>query len=114
MPPIRSQSSRNPIEQEGRILAIKTIKDQKVSSPREAARHFKVQETSLRRRLGGVQNRAISRANSHKLTETEEESLQKWILSSDSRGSAPQPSSDGESSRKSAELPRFFRSAKTG
>ena len=46
-------------------------------------------ETSLRRRLSGVQNRASSRANSHKLTEIEEESLEKWILSIDRRGGAP-------------------------
>ena len=49
-------------------------------------------ETSLRRRLSGVQNRAISRANSHKLTEIEEESLKKWILSMDRRRGAPRPS----------------------
>ena len=36
--------------------------------------------------------RAETRANSHKLTEIEEESLQKWILSMDSRGAAPRPS----------------------
>jgi hypothetical protein len=93
MPPIRSRSSRNSIEQEGRILlAIQAFKNQEISSVREAARRFKIPETSLRRRLSGVQNRAISRANSHKLIETEEESLQKWILSMDSRGSAPRPS----------------------
>jgi hypothetical protein len=51
-----------------------------------------VPETSLRRRLSGVQNRAISRANLYKLTEIEEESLKKWILSIDRRGGAPRPS----------------------
>ncbi|CAP79192.1 Pc06g01990 [Penicillium rubens Wisconsin 54-1255] len=93
MPPIRSRSSQNSIEQEGRILlAIQEFQNQKISSIREAARCFKVPEATLRRRLSGVQNRATSRANSHKLTEIEEESLQKWILSMDSRGSAPRPS----------------------
>jgi hypothetical protein len=36
-----------------------------------------VPETSLRRRLSGIQNRAISRANLYKLIEIEEESLKK-------------------------------------
>jgi hypothetical protein len=67
MPPNRSQTSRNLIEQEGRILlAIQAIKNQEISAIREAARRFNVPETSLRRRLRGVQSRAISRANSHK------------------------------------------------
>ena len=78
MPPIRSQSSQNSIEQEGRILlAIQAFKNGDISSVREVSRCFKVPETSLRRRLSGVQNRAISRANSYKLTEIEEESLEK-------------------------------------
>jgi hypothetical protein len=50
-----------------------------------------VPETSLRRRLRGIQNRAISRANNHKLTELEEETLRKWILSLNDRGAAPRP-----------------------
>ena len=93
MPPIRSRSSQNSIEQEGRILlAIQAFKNGDISLVREASRCFKVPETSLRRRLSGVQNRAISRANSHKLTEIEEESLEKWILSMDRRGGTPRPS----------------------
>ncbi|KAJ5267711.1 hypothetical protein N7478_010519 [Penicillium angulare] len=93
MPPIRSQSSRNSIEQEGRIaLAIQAIKNQEITTIREAARRFQVPEATLRRRRSGVQNRVTSRANSHKLTEIEENSLQKWILSMDLRGSAPRPS----------------------
>ena len=93
MPPTRSQSSRNSIEQEGRIsLAIKAIKNQEIPSVREAARRFKVPEATLRRRLHGVENRVKTRANNHKLTANEEESLQKWILSLDDRGGAPRPS----------------------
>ena len=73
MPPIRSQPSRNSIEQEGMILlAIQAIKNQEISAIRKAARRFNVPETSLRRRLRGAQNRAISHANSHKLTEIKE------------------------------------------
>ncbi|OQD93547.1 hypothetical protein PENVUL_c008G03920, partial [Penicillium vulpinum] len=93
MPPIRSQSSTNLIEQEGRLLlAIQAFKNQEISSICEVARRFSVPETTLRRRLKGVQSRVICRANSSKLTEIEEESLQKWILSMDSRGAAPRPS----------------------
>jgi hypothetical protein len=76
MPPIRSQSSRNSIEQEGRILlAIQAFKNQEISSVREAARRFNVPNLTLSTRLHGVKNRAISRANSSKLTDIEEESL---------------------------------------
>jgi hypothetical protein len=84
MPPIRTQSSRNLVEQEGRVLlAIQAIKKQEIASIREAVRHFQVARSTLQRRL--------TRANSHKLTEVEE-SLQKWILSIDSRGAPSRPS----------------------
>jgi hypothetical protein len=76
MPPIRTQSSQNRTEQEGRILsAIQAIKNQEIRTVREAARIFEVPETSLRRRLSGSTNRAKTRANSHKLTQIEEQSL---------------------------------------
>jgi predicted DNA-binding transcriptional regulator YafY len=93
MPPIRTQSSRNCTEQEGRVLlAIQAIKNQEITSIREAAYHFKVPRSTLQRRLTGDIFRPDSRANNHKLTEIEEESLRKWILSMDSRGAAPRPS----------------------
>ncbi|OQE43114.1 hypothetical protein PENCOP_c003G06569, partial [Penicillium coprophilum] len=93
MPPIRSKGSRNLIEQEGRVLlAIQAFKNKEISSIRELARRFNVPDTTLRRRLSGVKSRADSRANLQKLTQYEEESLQKWIISMDSRGSAPRPS----------------------
>ena len=93
MPPIRTQSSQNRTEQEGRILlAIQAIKKQEILSIRDAARQFNVPRTTLQRRVTGCPFRAETRANSHKLTEIEEESLQKWILSMDSRGAAPRPS----------------------
>ena len=69
MPPIRSRGSKNSVEQEGRILlAIQAFKNQEISSTCEVARRFNVPETTLRRRLNGIQNLAISRANSRKLT----------------------------------------------
>ena len=93
MPPIRSRSSRNSIEQEGRILlAIQAIKNQELSSVALAARTFNIPRSTLRDRLSGHTQRSITRANSHKLTQIEEESLKKWILSMDARGSAPRPS----------------------
>ncbi|ODM16767.1 hypothetical protein SI65_07732 [Aspergillus cristatus] len=92
MPPIRSQSSRNSIEQEGRILlAVQAIKKQEITSIHEAARRFNVPKSTLSTRLRGTTNRSELRANNHKLTETEEELLQKWILSLDDRGAAPRP-----------------------
>jgi hypothetical protein len=51
-----------------------------------------VPRSTLRDRLHGVQNRAISRVKSHKLIEIEEESLKKWILSIDRCRGAPRPS----------------------
>ncbi|OQD79338.1 hypothetical protein PENANT_c054G11635 [Penicillium antarcticum] len=93
MPPIRTQSSQKRTEQEGKILlAIQAIRKQEFTSIREAARQFKVPNSTLATRLNGVKNRVESRANSYKLTEIEEESLRKWILSMDSRGAAPRPS----------------------
>ena len=90
MPPIRTQSSQNRTEQEGRILlAIQAIKKQEIISIREAARHFTVPEATLRRRLRGVPSRSETRANGFKLDAIEEESLLKWIFSIDSRGLAP-------------------------
>jgi len=72
MPPTRSRSSRNLIEQEGRILsAIQVIKKNEIPSIREAARRFNVPRTTLQDRLHGHQNRGEARANNHKLTQTE-------------------------------------------
>ena len=93
MPPIRSRSSTNLVEQEGRILlAIQAIKNREITIISEAARRFEVPKSTLLRRLKNTPSRAFSRANCHKLTEIEEESLEKWILSMDLRGGAPRPS----------------------
>jgi hypothetical protein len=76
MPPIRSRSSQNSIEQEGRILlAIQAFNNKEITLVREAARRFKVLNSTLSTRLHGVKHRAISRANLQKLTDIEEESL---------------------------------------
>ncbi|KAJ5164700.1 uncharacterized protein N7500_006530 [Penicillium coprophilum] len=77
MPPIRSQSSINSIEQE------------EITTIREVAHQSKVPRSTLQRRLASNTFRPETRANNYKLTETKEESLKKWILSIDSRGVAP-------------------------
>ena len=76
MPPNRTQSSRKSIEQEGRILlAIEAIRKKEITNVREAAARFEVPRTTLRDRLSGHTYRNTTRANSHKLTQLEEESL---------------------------------------
>ena len=88
MPP-KSQAL---VEQEGRVLlALSAINKSQIPTVRQAARHFQVPESTLRRRLNGITTRTKKRANNHKLTENEEESLLHWILSMDRRGAAPQP-----------------------
>jgi hypothetical protein len=93
MPPKARQKSRNSAEQEGRIiLAISALKKQEICNIREAARVYNISRTTLQRRLAGTTSRAETRANSHKLTQNEEESLVQWILSLDQRGAPPRPS----------------------
>jgi transcriptional antiterminator len=93
MPPIRTQSSQKRTEQDGRILlAIQAIQNQEFASICEAARQFNVPRSTLITRLNRVQTRAISRVNNLILIEIEEEYLEKWILSIDSRRVAPRPS----------------------
>ena len=92
MPPIRTENQRKSIEQEGRILlAISDFQNQKISSIRQAARIYNVPYTTLSRRLHGISIRDQKRANCHKLSEFEEESIIKWILDLDKRGLPPRP-----------------------
>ena len=93
MPPIRSQNSPNSIEQEGRVnFAIQAYQNKEIPSIKEAARRFQVPYTTLQNRCKGKTCRPDTRANNHKLTRNEEESLLRWILSINTRGSAPRPS----------------------
>jgi hypothetical protein len=92
MPPIPSESAQKRIEQEGRILlAIEARKNGEKCSLRQLACDFDVPDRTLRRRLVGVKSREETRANSHKLTILEEETLYNWIVSLDIRGAAPRP-----------------------
>jgi hypothetical protein len=80
------------MDQEGRILlAISALEKSEIPSVRQAARVFQFPYTTLQNRLKGIQNRVEKRANGHKLTSNEEESLIQWILSLDRRGAAPLP-----------------------
>ncbi|QGA17419.1 hypothetical protein EYB26_005090 [Talaromyces marneffei] len=87
MPPIRNKKSKDLIEQEGRILlAISDFQNGKIPNIAQAAEIYNIPRTTLRNRLHGTQQRLLVRANSHKLTQPEEESLVKWVLDLDRRG----------------------------
>ncbi|KAF7167176.1 hypothetical protein CNMCM5623_000583 [Aspergillus felis] len=92
MPPKARTNSKNSVEEEGRILlAVSALKKKEILNIREAARVYNVPYTTLQRRLTGHAFRAELRANGHKMTQNEEESLIRWILSMDQRGAAPRP-----------------------
>jgi hypothetical protein len=64
------------IEQEGRILlAIEARKNGGKCSLRQLARDFDISDRTLRRRLVGIKCREETRANSYKLTISEEDTL---------------------------------------
>jgi hypothetical protein len=93
MPPKARQSSRNLVEQEGRIqLAISALKKHEISNIQHAATVFNVPRSTLRDRLKGSQFQSEQRANGHRLSENQEISLVQWILSRDMRGVPPRPS----------------------
>ena len=93
MPPYRSQSSQNAIEQEDRILlAYQEIDNEEKTPIVIVARTYSVHDSPFRARLRGTTSRAESRAHSHHLTLIEEESLLQCIMSMNIRGGAPRPS----------------------
>jgi hypothetical protein len=93
MPPIRAESSHKLANQEGKILlALDDIKNGRIKSIRGAAKLYEIPHTTLADRANGIKARVDKRPYSYKLTEFEEESLTEWILSMDSRGAAPRPS----------------------
>ncbi|EED24197.1 conserved hypothetical protein [Talaromyces stipitatus ATCC 10500] len=55
-------------------------------------RIYDIPRTTLRDRLKGIEYKAEKRANNHKLTQFEEESLVKWVLDLDRRGLPPRHS----------------------
>ncbi len=93
MPPIRSKTKQDSIQQEGRIeLAIKAIQNETISSISAAARTYSIPRSTLRDRVKGRLSQTTIHANGHKLTQLEEDTRTKWILSMDDRGAAPRPS----------------------
>jgi hypothetical protein len=90
MPPKAHINSKNSVKQEGRVLlAVSALKKKEILNIREAARVYNVPYTTLQRRLKGHTFQAESCANSHKMTQNEEELLIRWILSMDQCGAAP-------------------------
>jgi hypothetical protein len=93
MPPIRNKKKKDLAEQEGRILlAISDLKNGRILRVAQAARIYNITRSTLQKRLSGIQSRSLVRANNHKLTQSEEESLVKWVLDLDRRGLPPRHS----------------------
>ena len=67
------QTSRNSIEQKGKILlVIPALNNQVFCNIREAARVYNVTRTTPQRRFDGITSRVETRANGHKLTQDKE------------------------------------------
>ena len=90
MPPKLPKKQRNQAEQEGRILlALKCIQNKEITNIHEVTHVYNVPKTTLLYHLNGCVYRPEKRANNHKLTDNEEESLVQWILSMERRGAPP-------------------------
>jgi hypothetical protein len=87
MPP---QSRIEKVQKEGRtLLAIQALRKGQLSSGRAGSKLYEVPNSTLSHRARGRPARVELRANNHKLTETEENALEQWILSMDERGYPP-------------------------
>jgi hypothetical protein len=77
----------NKVQKEGKVvLAIGAIKSSQIQSIRGAARLYTAPRSTVQDRLNGRVARVDTRANSHKLTPTEEETLRAWLIDMDDRG----------------------------
>ena len=75
------------LPKESRVqMAINAWNEKKTRLILEAAKVYEVPESTLRRRLAGIKSRSETRANGHRLTEVEEQSLVKHLLDADKRG----------------------------
>ncbi|EED11514.1 conserved hypothetical protein [Talaromyces stipitatus ATCC 10500] len=93
MPPIRKKDPLKSTQIEGKIqLAISDLKNGRISNIREATRIYDIPRTTLRDRLKGIEYKGEKRTNHHKLTQSEEDSLVKWVLDLDRRGLFPRHS----------------------
>ena len=76
---------------EGRIsLAIASYCNNLTKSIRALAKTFDVPQTTLHKRICGIQPRSETASVNHKLSAVEEQSLVQWILDLDRRGFPPQ------------------------
>src|SRR5688500_3274859 len=76
-----------PLSKESRIqMAISAYQTGQIESILRASKVFAVPESTLRDRLSGSKSRTETRANGHKLSIFEEESLLKRLLDADKRG----------------------------
>jgi hypothetical protein len=93
MPLNRSESWQNSTSQEGKVLlALQGLQNGQIRSIRAAAKIYDIPYSTLQARDTGRSSRVDTRASGYKLTQLEEDSLVDWILSMDSRGAAPRPS----------------------
>ncbi|EED11995.1 pogo transposable element, putative [Talaromyces stipitatus ATCC 10500] len=93
MPPIRKKDPLKSAQTEGKIqLAISDLKNGRISNIREATRIYDIPCTTLRDRLKGIEYKGEKRANHDKLTQSEEDSLVKWVPDLDRRGLPPRHS----------------------
>jgi hypothetical protein len=93
MPPIRSKSWLKSANQEGKIqLALQDIKEGRIKSLHAATKLYDIPYATLLARSSGVAPRIDTQWHRHKLTQLEEDSLAQWIISIDTRGAAPRPS----------------------
>jgi Tc5 transposase DNA-binding domain/helix-turn-helix, Psq domain len=87
MPP---QTRVEKVRQEGHTaLALHTLRQGQLSSGRAGARLYNIPKSTFAYRVQGRAARVELRANNHKLAETEEQALVRWILSMDKRGYPP-------------------------
>ena len=78
MPPIRSSSSQELANKEGRILlALNDIKNGRIQSLRVAAKLYNISHSTLYNRATGVSLRVETSRHRRKVTELEEDSLVK-------------------------------------
>ena len=92
MPPIRIESRQKSANQEGKILlALSDLKESRISSIRAVAKLYDIPFSTLQARANGRISRVDKRPSGYKLTQIEEDSLTKWIISMDTRGAAPRP-----------------------
>ncbi|KAF7712132.1 HTH Psq-type DNA-binding domain-containing protein [Penicillium ucsense] len=97
MPPIRSESQQKSANQEGKILlALDDIKNGRIKSLRAAAKLYEIPPATLHHRARGRLPRVDQRPPSYKLTDLEENSLNEWIISIDTRRAAPRPTTIAE------------------